>query len=79
MSGPLHIRTQVLAGGRVELSDPELAEGEVVDVVVTPIAPSLEKREAFVRFLRGLPSNRTLQEWEQFERYYQTERDSWER
>ena len=40
MQKALHLRTTVLPGGRIEIVDQELREGDSVDVVVTPSVPT---------------------------------------
>ena len=40
MQTAIRIRTTVLPGHRIEFSNPQLAEGSAVDVVVTPSEPS---------------------------------------
>ena len=43
MQNALHVRTKVQPGGRIEIVDQELTEGESVDVVISP-TPSSERR-----------------------------------
>ena len=83
----VRITTRVLAGGRVEVASPELCEGDRVDVAifrarVAPAgqAPSPEDRAGVLRVVESLPRRyRTPEEWAEFERQFQSERDSWDR
>ena len=78
MPATRRITTTVLPGGRIEVEAPGLLAGQSVDVLVLPRS-SKAQRKSFWEFLQALPSRRTLKEWEQFERHFQAERDSWDR
>jgi hypothetical protein len=75
----IHKRTVVLPGGQVVLSVPELAAGEMLDVTLTTIQPTIERRQAFLQHLKSLPVSRSAEEWREYEREMQAERDAWER
>jgi len=79
MKSPLHIMTTVLPGGCIRVESPELAPGQTVDVWVTPHPNGNEQRPTFLSYLKSLPSRRTVQEWEAFERDFSAERDAWDR
>lgn len=74
----LTFTTTVLPGGEIRVQAPHLAEGQAVTVSVAVSRPPLT-RENLVEWLRSLPSTRTPEEWEQFERDFQEERNSWDR
>ena len=82
MSAPIRVRTTVLPGSKVEVSVPGLSAGQAVEVVVTvPAAPPAPLTRAnLLAWLDSLPpSSKTAEEWEQFERDFQEERNSWDR
>ncbi len=86
MQTALRTTTRVLAGGHVTVSDPELKEGQTVEVIVLPQkhppadSTAATKPMSMVEFLESLPpSRRTLAEWEEFDREFQRERDAWDR
>ena len=91
----LRVVTQVLPGGRIELTAPELPEGGTVEVVVIlprPAAPAPAPAEAagtvpaarpgehVLDILASLPPGpRSGRTWEEVERHWQEERDAWDR
>lgn len=73
------IRTVVRPGGLIQFTAPEWAEGQTVEVTVSAPAAGLSK-STLLAWLDALPpSIRTPEEWEQFERDFQEERNSWDR
>jgi hypothetical protein len=76
------IRTLVLPGGRVEVASPALKEGEPVDVEIhspNGALPGDDGRRRVLEMIQSLPpSTRTPREWEEYEKQFQAERDSWE-
>jgi hypothetical protein len=81
MESALHTTTRVLPGNRIELSSPQLQEGQTVDVYVFPQHKTLTKRkQSLMDFIKSLPPGpRSAKTWEEVERNFQEERDSWER
>jgi hypothetical protein len=76
----IHVKTRVLAGNRIEVKAEGLREGEDVEVTIKPMVRPQGRTQDIVDFIRSLPpSSKTPQEWEQFEREFQAERDSWDR
>jgi hypothetical protein len=79
----IQLHTTVLPGGRIELVSPELPVGQPVTVTIAvkePTAPPPLTRQNLLEWLDSLPpSDKTAEEWEQFERDFQAERDSWDR
>jgi hypothetical protein len=74
--------TTVLPGHKIEITAPELPVGGIVEVTVSvPVSPATApNRQALKEFLDSRPpSRRTLEEWAQFERDFQEERNSWDR
>ena len=77
MQKALHIRTTVLPGGRIEVVDQDLREGETVDVVVTPSAPT--PRRSIMEILNGGPERRLFQTAEEVREYLAEEKAAWDR
>ena len=77
MERALHIRTKVLAGGKVEIIDQELTEGENVDVVISP-TPTPTGRSAWQIISEG-PGQRLFKTAKDVDDYIAEERASWER
>lgn len=81
MSAPIRVRTTVLPGSKVEVSVPGLTEGQQVEVVVTlPATPPAPLTKAnLLEWLDSLPPGpRSYPTWEEFERTFQEERNSWD-
>lgn len=80
MEAALHISTRVLPGNRIEITAPELREGDPVDVFLVMPRDRPPCRQSTVEFLDSLPAGpRSFDTWEEFERHFQQERDSWDR
>ena len=82
MQSTLHVKTTVLPGRRVEISAPELKEGDPVDVfVVLPeTTESRRPRRSVLEFLDSLPPGpRLFKTWKEVDQHLQAERDSWDR
>ena len=77
MPQPLHIRTTVLPGGRVEVAIPELEAGQSVDVVVTRCSST--ERRSVVDILAEAPGHRLFKTAEEVDDYIKEERASWDR
>jgi len=82
MRTTLRLETTVLPGHRLEISNPELPDGETVEVtVVVPAQPTI-RRMSMLEFLATLPpgpSPRCYPTWEEYERHLQEEKNAWER
>ena len=77
MAKALHIRTTVQPGGRIEIVDQELTEGESVDVVVSP-ASAVERRSV-VDILAEAPGHRLFKTGKEVDDYIKEETASWDR
>ncbi len=81
MAIKLSQRAQVQPGHRLELLVPEIAEGQLVDVIIVDAAPAANEsgkmtREQFFDWLRNLPpSGRTVEE---IDAQIEEERNSWD-
>jgi hypothetical protein len=83
MQGALRIRTRVLPGRRIEVTDPDLPENAEVDLLV--LLPESTEADGqgspqgvwdYVRSLK--PVERSPKEWAEVERELRAERDSWD-
>lgn len=72
-----HLKTTVLPGGRVEISDPTLPSGAKVDVFVAA-KRSTAPRSA-LEILRQAPGHRLFKSREDVEAYLHEERAAWDR
>jgi hypothetical protein len=82
MRPELHVTTRVLPGNRIEIATPDLAEGQSVEVTIRAQAPPavLAPKPGILDLINSFrPSTRTPQEWEEFDREFQRERDAWDR
>ena len=82
MSATVRMTTTVLPGHKIEITAPELPVGRTVEVTVTVPAPTPPAAEGkgildFINSIKLKP--KTPEEWEQFERDFQEERNSWDR
>ena len=77
MDAALHVTTTVQPGNKIEITAPELAEGQTVQVFVFEAEPVSSGYRSVVGFLDSLPSGpRSFKTWEEFEKHFQEERDS---
>ncbi len=83
MATVIRVRATVLPGGRVEVTDPALPVGQPVEVVVTvpeTAATEAPRKLTLLEWLDSLPPGpRSADSWEEFERLFQEERNSWDR
>jgi hypothetical protein len=76
----LHITTRVQAGNKIEFTAPGLVEGEAVEVFLVLPRTAESPRRPMLEFIETLPTGpRSYPTWEEFERQFQEERDSWDR
>jgi hypothetical protein len=80
MQTALRIETTVLPGNRVEISAPELPVGAKVEVIVTLLEKPEPQFGSAYEFIQSLPPGpRAFDTWEEYEKFLQDEKDSWER
>ena len=66
---------RVLPGHRVEVVVPELPEGEIVEVIVSPHAVRTEPGQSLIEFLDSLPDGpRAFPTWEEYEQHLRGQR-----
>ena len=76
----LHVTARVQAGSRVEITAPELKEGQDVDIFVIPRPDEGLSRMSPVDLLDRLPAGpRSASTWDEIERQFHEERDAWDR
>jgi hypothetical protein len=79
MQAALRVKTTVLPGGKIEISDPHLPSGEAVDVIVLFPEPLATLRRSILDVLAEAPGHVLFQTAEDVDAYLREERDSWER
>lgn len=83
MPTTIRVQTTVLPGGKIEVEVPGAAAGQPVEVTVTvpdPVPAGKPPGMGIYDWLKSLPpSSKTAEEWEQFDREFQAEKDSWDR
>jgi hypothetical protein len=80
MHSALKLQATVLPGHRLEIIAPELPEGSRVDVIVVVPEQVATRRADLLEFLDSLPAGpRSYPTWEEMERHFQQERNSWDR
>ncbi|MBV8232307.1 MAG: hypothetical protein JO355_09495 [Planctomycetaceae bacterium] len=80
LQAALHITTRVQPGNKIEIIAPELIEGEAVEVFLVLPRQAEPPRRSALEIIESLPPGpRSYPTWEEFERRFQGERDSWER
>ena len=78
MQQTLHIKTRVLPGHKIEVSDLALGVGEAVDVIIS--RPSADAgRQSALELLDSLPSGRLFNTSRATDQYITEERKWWER
>jgi hypothetical protein len=79
MDSALHIRTSVLPGSRVEITVPDLREGDPIDVFLVFPTPSNGPQQSALEIIESLRGHRLFRTPEDVDRYIKEERDSWDR
>lgn len=77
MSIMLRTQTKVLPGNRVEISSPQLREGDTVEVTVA--SPENREKRSAVDIIKSLSGHRLFSTPADVDRYLNEERDSWDR
>lgn len=79
MEAALRITTKVLPGKKIEVSSPELVEGEAVEILIVLPGPAKRQKRSVMDIIEGggFPSRGTTAE--EVDRYIEQERDSWDR
>ena len=79
MQSALRMQTTILPGGRIEISNPQLQQGENVELIILlpPTASTTKKRSA-LDILMEAPGHRLFKSAEEVDHYLREERDSWD-
>jgi hypothetical protein len=77
MHSIIQIQTRMLPGNRVEITSPELAEGEIVDVTVSKSQPSRPERSV-LEMIESFPVGRIFKSANEIDTFLAEERRSWE-
>ena len=79
MQNALHVKTKVLPGGKIEVTDQALSAGEEVEVIVLlPESPTAKRRSA-MDILAEAPGQRLFKTASDVEVYLQQECEAWDR
>ena len=80
MGTALHVKTTVLPGSRIEITAPDLREGEPIDVFLVSSETPASARRSVLEFLDSLPPGpRLCRTWTEIEKHFQEERDASDR
>jgi hypothetical protein len=75
-----HVTARVQSGNKIEITAPELREGQDVDVFLVPRPSESLPRRSVLELLDSLPPGpRSAPTWDEIERRFQEGRDSWDR
>jgi hypothetical protein len=74
------IRKEAVVGpdGKIEITAPELAPGQKVQLIVWPVPSEQDKRHV-IDIIKDLPGGRLFKTAEEVDAYIREERDSWDR
>ena len=75
MRETLHIKATVLPGGKIEIRNGALREGESVEIVI--LRPETAERRSILDILAEAPGKTMFQTAEEVDSYIRSERDSW--
>ena len=68
MAKTIHVKTTVLSGNRIEISSPDLREGDRIAVFVVLPEAEIPRKGSILEFLDSLPEGpRTFDTWEELE------------
>ncbi len=81
MRPALHVTTRVLPGKRIEITAPDLNEGDAVEVIlVLPERQRVQAPRDIMEFLDSLPPGpRSATTWGEVDRQLREEREAWDR
>ncbi len=74
------MKTKVLPGKRIEVSAPELVEGDLIDVHLTLPEPNgADRKRSSLEIIESLKGHRLFASPQAVDEYLREERDSWNR
>ena len=78
MQSALHLKTTVLPGGKIEVTDQTLPSGEEVDVIILLPPLSETTRRSAVDVLAEAPGHRLFKTAAEVDDYLRKEREAWD-
>ena len=75
----LHLRAEVLPGGRIEVADADLPVGQTVEIVVRHESETKPQGRSIMDILNSGPERRLFQTAEEVDAYLAEEKASWDR
>ena len=78
MQTALRMTALVQPGGKIELTDRELPEGQSVEVIVLLPSPSTVHRRSILDVLAEAPGHLAFQTADEVDAFLRAERDAWE-
>jgi len=79
MNYVVHVKTTILPGGKIEITDPNFPSGESVEVVVLLLEPGKKNSPSAIDLLNEAPGHRLFKTPEEVDSYIHGERNSWDR
>lgn len=79
MQNALCLKTTVLPGGKIEITDAELPSGTPVDVFVVLPKSARAPRRSAIDVLETAPGHRAFKTAKEVDDYIREERESWDR
>ncbi len=73
----LRLKTRILSGGRIELQDPRLVEGQEVTVFITLLNEDLPEKKSLRETLGDYKGGELFKTAAEVDAYIKEERDSW--
>lgn len=78
MQAALKFTTRILPGGKIQIADPDLKEGEEAELIVF-LSQQAGGRRSVVEVLASAPGHPLFQNATDVDSYLREERDSWDR
>lgn len=78
MATHVRIRTVILPGGKIEISNPELIPGQHATVVITVEDTEPVAQRHVIDILKALPGHQLFHTAEEVDAYIREEREGWE-
>ncbi len=75
----LRMETEVLPGGRIEITEPTLPVGELIEVIVLRHRARARERRSVMEILADAPGQRQFKTARDVETYLQDEHSAWDR
>ena len=79
MQRALRVTALVQPGGKIEVTDTDLPEGQSVEVIVLLPSPSAVPRPSILDVLAEAPGHLAFQTADEVDAFLREERDAWER